>query len=166
MADGLDQAHRKYLEQGLSPDAAAGAAVAEFGDPQVIAAAFTRASPARRAARRLLAIGPAAGMCWGAALVTDRAWTWPVPVAARIVFGAALITVIALLAAAALGRRYRPVRRAGVAGCLGIAALDAAMLTTVAVTGPALAWPVILAVTASATRITFTTRILRPVLAR
>jgi hypothetical protein len=46
LADGLDQTHRHYLGQGLGPDAAAAAAVAEFGEPQVIVAAFTRASPA------------------------------------------------------------------------------------------------------------------------
>ncbi len=55
LADGLDQTHQHYLRQGLGPDAAADAAVAEFGEPQVIVAAFTRLSPARRAARRLLA---------------------------------------------------------------------------------------------------------------
>lgn len=166
LADGLDQALGKYLEQGLNPDAAAAAAVAEFGDPRVIAAAFTRASPARRAGRQLLATGPVAGACWGAALAASRAWTWPVPAAARIVFGAALLTVIGLLATAALGRHYRPARRAGVAGCLGTAVLDAAMITAVAVTSLTLIWPVILAVTVSAVRIMFATRILRPVLAR
>ena len=165
LADGLDQAHRHYLGQGLSADAAARAAIAEFGDPQVIAAAFTRASPARQAARQLLATGPVAGACWATALITSRAWIWPVPVTARVLFGAALVTVIGLLAAAALGQQYRPVRRAAAAGCLGIAALDASMLTAVAATGPALIWPVILAVTVSAARIAFTTRTVRPVLA-
>jgi hypothetical protein len=109
LADGLDQTRRRYLDQGLSADAAAAAAVAEFGDPRVVIAAFTRASPARRAARRLLATGPLVGACWGAALILNRAWTWPVlPIGARILIGAALITVIGLLAAAAFGRRYRP----------------------------------------------------------
>jgi len=48
-------------------------------DPQVIIAAFTQLSPARGAARRLLATGPLAGACWGTALITGRAWTWPIP---------------------------------------------------------------------------------------
>ena len=164
LADGLDQTHLKYLQQRLSPDTAARAAVAEFGDPRAIAAAFTHASPARHAARRLLVIGPAAGMCWGAALLAGRAWTWPVPAAARVAFGAALITVIGLLAIAALARHYRPARCASVAGCLGIAALDTTLLTAVAVIGSAPAWPLIVAMAASAARITFTIRILRPVL--
>jgi len=166
LADGLDQARLHYLDQGLAPDAAASSAVAEFGEPQVVVAAFTRAAPARQAARRLLAAGPVAGACWGAALVTGRAWTWPVPLIVRVLLGVALITVIGLLAASALGRRYRSVRRAGAAGCLGIAALDAAMITTVTIAGPAPVWPVILAMAASAARITFTTHVLRPVLAR
>jgi len=164
LADGLDQTHVHYVGQGLTPDAAAEAAVAEFGEPQVVVAAFLRASPARRAGRRLLATGPVAGLCWGAALIAGRAWTWPVPIAARVLSGAALVTVVGLLGAAAFGRHYRPVRRAGAAGCLGIAALDAAMLTAVTVAGPPLTWPVILAVTVSTARIAFTARTLRPVL--
>ncbi len=166
LADGLDQARQHHLGQGLGPDAAARAAVAEFGEPRVVVAAFARASPARRAARRLLATGPVAGAAWGAALIAGRAWNWPVPLPARVLFGAILITIISLLAAAAVGRRYRAVRRAGAAGCLGMAALDAAMLTAVLLAGPALIWPVILAATVSAARLTFTARTLRPVLTR
>ena len=165
LADGLDQTRRRYLDQGLGADAAATAAVAEFGDPRVVLAAFTRASPARRAARRLLATGPVVGACWGAALILNRAWTWPVlPVGARILIGAALITVIGLLAAAAFGRRYRPAVRAGAAGCLGITALDAIMLSLILLAAPAVIWPIIVAMTASAARITFTAHSLRSVL--
>jgi hypothetical protein len=164
LADGLDQTRRHYLERGLDPDAAAETAIAEFGEPSVIAAAFTCASPARHAARTLLVIGPAAGACWGAALVTSRAWTWPVPPAARILFGVTLLTVIGLLAAAAFGRKYRSVSLSGTAGCAGIATLDSAMLAAVAVTAPAVPWPMFLAITVSAVRIAFTARILRPVL--
>jgi hypothetical protein len=165
LAGGLDETYRHYLGQGLDPDAAAVAAVAEFGEPQVIVAAFTRASPARSAARRLLAAGPVVGVCWAAALVTGRAWAWPVPVAFRVLVGVALITVIGLLAAAAFGRRYRSVGWAGTAGCAGIAALDAAMLTAAAFAVHAVIWPVVLAMAASAARITFTVRAMRTVLA-
>jgi hypothetical protein len=164
LADGLDQTRQHYLDQGLDPDAAADAALAEFGGPRVIVAAFTRLSPARRTARRLLATGPAVGACWGAALITSRAWTWPVPAPARLPFGLVLITVIGLLAAAAFGRRYRSVGRAGAAGCVGITALDAAMLTTVIIAAPAVIWPLALAVAASAARLTLTVRALRPIL--
>ncbi len=165
LADGLDQTFQHYLNQGLDPDAAAGAALAEFGEPHVIVAAFARLSPARGAARRLLATGPVVGACWGTALITSQAWRWPVPETVRLLFGVALITVIGLLAAAALGSQYRSVSRAGAAGCVGMTALDATLLITVMFAIPAVAWPTILAVAASAARLTFTARTLRPVLA-
>jgi hypothetical protein len=164
LADGLDQTLCHYLGQGLDTTAAAEAAIAEFGPPQVILAAFTRASPARRAARRLLATGPIVACCWAAELITSRAWRWPVPVEARIMFGVALITVTALLAAAAFGSRYRSVGRAGTAGCIGIVTLDSAMLIGVPLAVPAMAWPLVLAAAASAVRIAMTARTLRPLL--
>jgi hypothetical protein len=163
LADGLDQTRLYYLDQGLGLDAAADAALAEFGDPHVVVAAFTRMNPARRAARRVLATGPVAGAFWGAALITSRAWAWPVPVVARALFGVVLITAISLLAAAAFGRQYRSVSRAAVAGCVGIAALDAALVITVILIIPALIWPMAVAVAASMARITFTARTLRAV---
>ena len=165
LADGLDQTHRRYLDQGLDPMQAARAAIAEFGQPQVIIAAFAAASPGRRAARRLLAAGPVAGGCWCAALVAGRAWAWPVPAAARIVFGAALVLVIGLLIAAAFGRSYRAVGLSARAGCVGIAALDSAMLVAVTLAGAAVAWPVALAASVSVARIGFTARTLPSVLA-
>lgn len=164
LADGLGQTRQYYLNQGLDPDAATGAALAEFGPPQVIVAAFTRVSPARRTARRLLATGPVVGACWAAALLTSRAWTWPVPTAGRVLFGLVLISVIGLLATAAFGSKYRSVGRAGAAGCVGITAFDAAMLITVTLALPAVIGPMTLALAASAARLIFTARALRPVL--
>lgn len=164
LADGLCETYQHYLGQGLAADAAAEAAIAEFGEPQLILAAFTRDSPARRAARRLLATGPAVGGCWAAALITGRAWTWPSPVEARTVFAATLITAVGLLTAAALGRRYRTVRRATAAGCAAAAALDTAMLVFVTLAVPAITWPLILAATVSAARIALTSTTLRPML--
>jgi hypothetical protein len=79
LADGLEETYRRHLGPGLTSEAAAQAAVTEFGDADLIAAAFTRTHPARRAARRLLAAGPVVGACWAVALVTGRAWTWLVP---------------------------------------------------------------------------------------
>lgn len=164
LADGLDETHQHYLTQGLTPDAAARAAVAEFGEPQVIVAAFTRLSPARHAARRLLATGPMVGGCWAAALITGRAWTWPIPATVLLLIGAVLITVIGLLAAAAFGRRYLSARRAGAVACVGITVLDGVMLITAVLAIPVLIWPVILAAAASTGRLTFTVRALRAVL--
>jgi hypothetical protein len=158
LADGLDETYRRYLGQGLAPDEAARAGVAEFGEPQDIVAAFTDASRGRRTARRLLAAGPVVGMGWAIALVTARAWTWPVPVAARVLFGAALLTVIGLVAAAAFGRHYRPVCRAAAMACVGTAILDAVMTGSVLLIAPALVWPIAVAVVLSAARSGFALR--------
>jgi hypothetical protein len=155
LADGLDQTYRRYLEQGLGEEAAARAAVAEFGDPQLIAASFTAASPARRAARRLLVTGPGVGLCWAAVLIATRAWSWPVPDAARGAFGAALLLAVALLARAAFGQSYRAVSHAAIAGCLCIAVLDTVMIGLSISLAPMPRWPVALAVVASTLRITY-----------
>ena len=165
LADGLGETYRRHLGLGLGPDAAAQAAVAEFGAPELIAAEFTRTHPARRASRRLLAIGPLVGVCWAVALVTGRAWTWPVPLAARIVPGVMLVTVVALLAIAARGIRYRPVGRAGTAGCVGTATLDGFMIIGVLAADPAARWAVAVAVAASAARLGLSARLLQPVMA-
>ena len=165
LAGGLEDTYRRHLGLGLASEAAARAAVAEFGDPGLIAAEFARAHPARRAARRLLAAGPVVGACWAVALVTGRAWTWPVPVVARIVPGVVLVAIVALLAVAARGIRYRSVGRAGTAGCVGIAALDGFMIIGVLAADPAARWAVAVAVAASAARLGLSVRLLRPVLA-
>lgn len=163
LADGLTETHRSYLRQGLAPDLAAKSAVAEFGEPEVIVAGFARLNPARRAARRLLGIGPAVGACWVAALVTGRAWAIPLP--ARMVVVVALAAVIALLATSALGTRYRLAARTGAAGFLGIIALDASLIAGVAFAGASLTWLLVVAVAASGARICYAARALRPALA-
>ena len=164
LADGLAETYRSYLRHDLAPDLAAGSAVAEFGDPHVIVSAFARVNPARRGARRLLLTGPVAGGCWATVLITSRAW--PVPLAARIVLGLALLTVIGLLAAAALGTRYRPAARAGIAGCLGVAMLDAIMITGVMLAIPSMTWVTAGAMAASTARIALSVQTLRPILTR
>jgi hypothetical protein len=160
LADGLAETYQHYLRQGLSPGAAAQSAVAEFGEPHLIVAEFARAHPTRRAAVRLLGTGPAVGACWAAALITSRAWTWPTPVPVRILLGLALITTIGLLAAAALGTRYRLAARAGIAGCASIAVLDTVMITGVMLVIPSVTWITIAAMAASTARITFNARTL------
>ena len=165
LSDGLAETHRCYLQQGLPPDLAAEAAVAEFGDPEAIVAGFARVNPARRAARRLLGLGPVVGACWAVVLLTGRPWAWSVPLAARIVVGLALAAIIGLLAAAALGTRYRRAARTGAVGFLGIIALDALLITGVMVAGAPLTWVLALAMAASAVRISLAARALRPALA-
>jgi len=161
LSDGLDQTCQRYLDQGFEPDAATDAALSEFGDPHVIVAEFTRLSPARRAARTLLVTGPVVGGCWGLALISGQAWSWPVPAIVPILLAVALVTIVGTLAAAALGRRYRSVSKAGVAGCAGIATLDAVVLLTVPLVTPYVTLPIVLAMTASLARMTVATRGLR-----
>jgi hypothetical protein len=163
LADGLTETHRAYLRQGLAPGRAAEAAVAEFGDPQTIMAGFTRVNPARRAARRLLGIGPAVGACWVAALVAGRHWTVPLP--GRLLAGLTLAAVIGLLAAAALGNRYRRAARTGALGFCGVIALDSVLILGVTLAGVPLTWLLAVAIAASAGRISFAARALRPALA-
>jgi hypothetical protein len=165
LADGLEETCRRHVGLGLAPEEAAAAAIAEFGDPELIAAEFARVHPARRAARRLLAAGPVVGLCWAVALVTGRAWSWPVPVSARIVPGVALVAVVVLLAVAVRGTRYRSVGLAGTAGCIGTAALDAFMIIGVLAADPAARWAAAVAMTASVARLVLSVRLLRPILA-
>jgi hypothetical protein len=164
LADGLAETYDSYLSQGLSPDAAACAALAEFGEPEIVAAAFTRASPGRRTARLLLATGPAVGACWGAVLVADRAWSRTIPATVPLLLGMTLIAVIAMLAIAALAPRYRPARRACAAACAGLVILDAAAVIAVLLSARSVPWPAFLAVAASGCRIAFSTRAMRSVL--
>jgi hypothetical protein len=166
LADGLAETYQSYLRQGLAPDQAAESAVAEFGDPHVIAAELARVNPARRGARRLLLTGPVVGGCWAAVLVTGRAWAWPVPLPGRIGFGLVLLTVIGLLAAAALGTRYRAAARAGIAGCVGIAAIDAIAITGVMLASPSVTLVMIGAMAASTARIALSVLTMRPILTR
>jgi hypothetical protein len=162
LGDGLAESRQAFLSRGLSPGDADQAAITEFGEPAVIIAAFTRASPARQAARRLLVIGPAVGGCWAMALIASRAWDWPVPVPALAGLGLALLAVISLLAVAASSRSYLTTARAGRAACAATALLDTIMITAVILVIPALTWPATAAITVSAARIALAGRILLP----
>jgi hypothetical protein len=166
LADGLAETYQSYLRQGLAPDLAARSAVADFGDPHVIVAAFARVNPARRGARRLLLTGPVVGGCWAVVLITGRAWAWPVPLLARIGLGLTLLMVIGLLTAAALGTRYGTAARAGIAGCLGIIALDVTMITGMTLVTSSMTWITLAAMAASTARIALSMQTLRPILTR
>jgi hypothetical protein len=176
LADGLTETYRYYLSCGLDPEAAAVSAVAEFGPPETIAAGFVQVNPARRAARRLLVIGPMVGVCWVAALLTSwpgqaggagGAWPgWAAPGSAWVVTGLVLAGLIALLAVAALGGRYRLSALTGVAGCFGFAALDAVLIIGAVFLLAPVGWVTAVAMAASLARIAVTARALRPALAR
>ncbi|WP_030437250.1 HAAS signaling domain-containing protein [Actinoplanes subtropicus] len=160
LADGLAETYDRQLSAGLAKDAAATAAIAEFGAPEVVLAAFVRQSPGRRTALILLACGPVVGACWATLLISEHAWTWPVPAGLRLAFGLALVAVVAALAYAATARTAYRRTRASAPGCLVLLLLDAGLLATAATTVPALRWPFALAAAASLTRMTLTARAL------
>ena len=165
-AAGLLETYEHHLASGAGDHDAARAAIAEFGDLALVVAEFTRQAPGRRAARLLLATGPVTGSCWAAALILARAWTWPVPAALRLGFGAALLLAVAGLAAAATSRHsYRRTRLAAVATLI-ILVLDVTAVTAVLLAVPARTWALGLAVAASLMRITYTSRRLPRLTAR
>ncbi len=157
VADGLIETWRRHLATGRPPADAARAAIAEFGTPEQITAAFVAHAPGRRVAAVLLATGPAVGLCWGASLITARAWTWQVPTGIVVTYGVSLLTVVAILVAAVSSRTYRRTRL-GTVGSIGLTLLDLTMLTAVATLASAVAWPMLLAVPASLARIALTVR--------
>lgn len=152
-AAGLLETYEHHLVSGAGDQEAARAALAEFGDLAMVAGEFTRQAPGRRAARWLLATGPVAGLCWAAALIGGRAWTWPVPVTARLVFGAVLLlAVLALLVAATSHHSYQRTRLAMLANPI-ILVLDVTAITAALLTAPALTWTLGAAVAVSLGRI-------------
>jgi hypothetical protein len=165
LADGLRETCEYHRRRGLSAEDAARVAVAEFGDPATVLAAFVTASPARDAARSLLLAGPAVGGAWAVVLLWRPAWDWPVALAARVGFGAAVLTGVVLLAAAAFGARYRRAGRSAATACLVVLAVDTSMLGYVASAGMLTTWPVLVATALSTTRIGFTLSRLPRVLA-
>jgi hypothetical protein len=165
-ADGLIEAYEHYLAAGASEQVAARTAMAEFGDLTLVVSEFTRQAPGRRTSRLLLATGPAVGGCWAIALIFARAWTWPVPGAARLTFGAVLVVTIGALAAAATSRRsYQRTRLAALAGP-ALVSLDTAAVTAALLAAPALTTALRIAIAASLTRIVLTLPAMRRVAAR
>ncbi|MEV4511218.1 permease prefix domain 1-containing protein [Dactylosporangium sp. NPDC049525] len=160
LADGLTETYLHHLSRGLDPDAAANAAIAEFGEPHVVIAAFVRQSPGRHVAKGLIVSGPAVGACWAVALIAGHAWTWPVPVPIRLGLGLTLLAVVTTLALAATTRRNYRLTRAAAVGGLGLIGLDAALLAAVALLPAAFTWPLIVATAASLVRLVLTARAL------
>lgn len=163
--DGLIEADAKYRQQGLDAENAARAAITEFGEPSLVVEEFTRVSPAKRIARRLMVTGPVVGLCWGAALIDARAWQWPVPGLIRLVLGAVLAASVIVLVIAVLARRYRRVHRASTVACIGLATLDGLAVTAALVGAPRFGWLLGLAACVSTARLTFVARSFRRVLA-
>jgi len=161
VSDGLTDAQEEYLRRGLSPDEAAAAAIAEFGHPGTVEDAFRRACPVWTLARVLIVTGPIVGGWWAAALITARAWDWPIPVAARLLVGLVLAASVAMLATASLTPRYQSLVRAGIAGCIGLAVLDVTVITTAMSLAPDARCLLVVAMCVSMIRATFVAGTLR-----
>jgi hypothetical protein len=79
LRDGLTEALEVHLARGRTPQGATAAAVAEFGDPRMVAVAFgpeLAAVQARRVALGLLATGPLVGSAWIAAVAVNALPPW------------------------------------------------------------------------------------------
>jgi len=159
LADGLRATYDAHRARGTDLERAAADAVAEFGDAGLLIRQFQRQAPGRRVSLRLLATGPPVGGCWAIALITDRAWTWPVPVAIRIACAASLAALVAMLATVALARRsYRQLNHLAAVAGAGLMALDGTALVAVALLSPSVDGLLLPAALASAVRITLTCR--------
>jgi hypothetical protein len=181
IADGLTETTAAHQRSGLPPAAAARAAVAEFGDAQLIAAGFgpeLAADTGRRIGLGLLATGPLVGLAWlGTALASsDTAGISPPAglLVLAIVFGAILAVAVpaAGVSVLATGRvsRWLPIGPATAPTAAGLAAmlcmagdlLLLAGLVAWATTHGGLAWPpAVLAATVSASRLTLAGRAAR-----
>jgi hypothetical protein len=189
LRDGLMEALETHQARGCSQAAATAAAIAEFGDPDTVAAAFgpeLGAVQARRVALGLLTTGPLVGLTWIAAVVVNALPPWhhqligpwlalPLVGLALAVAGPSLGLTVA--ATGRLGRRLgRVVDRATLpptaAAVSALAAVVAdltllGIITGHAVTSPgSYVWaPVIVAASASLTRVLLAGRAARRCLA-
>ena len=128
LADGLEETYQAELQHAPDRTTAARRAVAAFGDATTIVAAACATAPWRRASSALLILGPVLGGFWAASLIGQHAWTWPLPLPARLLAGAALLGVVALLLVAHLEHySYRRGRRATYVASAALVALDTAV---------------------------------------
>jgi hypothetical protein len=186
VADGLSEAIEGYRRLGLSPDDAARAAVAEFGEPTAMAAALrteVRLACARRTGLRLMVTGPVVGLLWIAAVLTaGRSAGSTVPTGLWMVLPVIAVAVAvgaasSEFAVAASGRLSRWLSRPALASAAAGVACGAALVTDLTIVGAAVVEvlvrhgafsPVLLllAVVASLVRTTFTGRTVFRSLAR
>jgi hypothetical protein len=189
LRDGLLETLERHLARGRSRQEATAAAVAEFGDPATVAAAFApelAAAQARRVALGLLATGPLVGLAWIAAVAANALPPWRQQLtgpwlALPLVGLAMLVACPALgLTVAATGRLARRLGRLGRRASLpatavvvaGLAAVvvDLTMLAMMAgqaltTAGPDVWAPIVTAAGASLTRVTLAGRATRRCLA-
>lgn len=154
IADGLHETYQAKLTRQPDPHRAAQAAIAEFGDAEIISRALCRRAPWRRHAAALLVTGPLLGAIWATTVITQRAWLWPLPATLRVLYAATLILVVGLLIRALLERqRYRQGERRVMLGAAILIALDLLAGATVLSYATITSWIVPAALTASALRI-------------
>ena len=185
LRDGLIEALDTHQGHGCSQAEATAAAIAEFGDPDTVAAAFgpeLGAVQARRVAVGLLVTGPLVGLAWITAVAVNALPPWrhqltgpwlalPLVGLALAVAGPALGLTVATT-----GRLSRPLGRVvhratlppTAAAVAALAAVVADLTLLGIITGHALTspgssvWaPVILAASASLTRVTLAGRAAR-----
>jgi hypothetical protein len=185
LRDGLLEALETHQGHGCSQAEATAAAIAEFGDPHMVAAAFgpeLAAVQARRGALGLLVTGPLVGLAWITAVAVNALPPWrhqligpwlalPLVGLALAVAGPALGLTVA--ATGRLGRRVgRVVHRAALpptaAAVAALAAVVADLTLLGVISGQALTspgsfvWaPVVLAGSASLARVTLAGRAAR-----
>jgi hypothetical protein len=158
LADGLIETWHHHLGAGSTAEAAARAAIAEFGPADRIAEQFIRVAPGRRTARLLLVTGPIMAACWGGTLVAGQVWTWPVPSSIAAPYAVTLLATVATVVVAATTRRsYRRTRLGGIAAAVLIL-LDLSMIGAVAAFAPTIAALTVVAVGASVVRVAFAIR--------
>jgi hypothetical protein len=173
IADGLIEATQAYQNDGLTAQAAAQAAVAEFGDPGELArllVAEQAGVTAHRVGLALVLTGPLIGAVWLLAWTSRSGLGWLDEISALLSRFPVFVVVFALGVPAAmlasvtgagpLTRRLPlpPRRAAGLAMVAACAAVigDITLLTGAAVTGGAAAgwsWPLGAAVAVSVTRL-------------
>jgi hypothetical protein len=189
LRDGLLEALEAHQARGCSRAVATAAAIAEFGDPATVAAAFgpeLGAVQARRVALGLLVTGPLVGLAWIAAVAVSALPPWrhqligpwlalPVVALALAVAGPALGLTVAITGR--LGRRLGPVVHratlsptAAAVAALAAVVADLTLLGIIgghALTSPGSpVWaPVVQAAGASLTRVTVAGRAARRCLA-
>jgi len=186
LRDGLLETLERHLARGRSHPEATAAAIAEFGDPRTVAAAFgpeLAAVQARRVALGLLVTGPLVGLTWIAAIAVNALPPWrhqltgpwlalPLVGLALVVAGPALGLTVAATGrlGGRLGRRATVPPTAAAIAALAAVVADLTLLAIIsgqALTSPGSStWaPVLLAVGASLTRVTLAGRALRRCLA-
>jgi hypothetical protein len=156
IGDGLLETVGSYRASGLPDDEAVRAAITDFGEPNVVAAAFRPEFALRRARRTalgLIASGPLVGAAWLAGAVAaslpptryqlSGLW-WALPIVGLAIVVAAPSSVLAVLATGRLGLRLAlpsslPSRAASIASIAAVSAdtLLFAILGLYALTTPA-----------------------------